>query len=76
MNEHELFSNSIYEEQTHTAERELSSFILCSNGLVRSKGGDAFDERLARRVGTHGQLASIGNARLARCYHRDVASTR
>lgn len=26
MNEHELFSNSIYEEQTHMAERELSSF--------------------------------------------------
>ena len=27
MKEHELFSNSIYEEQTHTADRELSSFI-------------------------------------------------
>jgi hypothetical protein len=27
MNEHELFSNSIYEEQSHTADRELSSFI-------------------------------------------------
>lgn len=27
MREHELFSNSIYEEQTHVAECELSSFI-------------------------------------------------
>jgi hypothetical protein len=27
MNEHGLFSNSIYEEQTRLAERELSSFI-------------------------------------------------
>lgn len=27
MNEHEPFSNSIYEEQTQLAERELSSFI-------------------------------------------------
>jgi hypothetical protein len=27
MKEYELFSNSIYEEQTHKADRELSSFI-------------------------------------------------
>lgn len=27
MNEHEAFSNSIYEEQIHLAERELSSFM-------------------------------------------------
>lgn len=27
MDEHELFSNSIYEEQTHLAERELSAFL-------------------------------------------------
>lgn len=27
MNEHDSFSDSIYEEQTHLAERELSSFI-------------------------------------------------
>jgi hypothetical protein len=27
MNEHEAFSDSIYEEQVHLAERELSSFI-------------------------------------------------
>jgi len=27
MDEHESFSNSIYEEQTYLAERELSSFI-------------------------------------------------
>lgn len=27
MNEHDSFSNSIYEEQTHLAERELSAFI-------------------------------------------------
>jgi hypothetical protein len=27
MNKHEMFSNSIYEEQTYLAERELSSFI-------------------------------------------------
>lgn len=27
MNEHELFSDLVYEEQTHLAERELSSFI-------------------------------------------------
>lgn len=27
MNEHESFSNLIYEEQTHLAERELSAFI-------------------------------------------------
>jgi hypothetical protein len=33
MNEHELFSNSIYEEQTHTAERELSSFIVAVSEL-------------------------------------------
>jgi hypothetical protein len=26
MNEHESFSNSIYEDQTHEAERELSAF--------------------------------------------------
>jgi hypothetical protein len=28
MNEHESFSNSIYDEQTHLAERELSAFII------------------------------------------------
>ena len=33
MNEHELFSNSIYEEQTHMAERELSSFIFAVTEL-------------------------------------------
>jgi hypothetical protein len=27
MNEHESFSDLIYEEQTHLAERELSSFV-------------------------------------------------
>jgi hypothetical protein len=27
MSEHEAFSDSIYEQQTHLAERELSSFI-------------------------------------------------
>ena len=27
MNEHDSFSNPIYEEQTHLAERELSAFI-------------------------------------------------
>ncbi len=27
MNQHESFSDSVYEEQTHLAERELSSFI-------------------------------------------------
>lgn len=27
MDEHEAFSNSVYEEQTHSAERELASFI-------------------------------------------------
>ena len=27
MNGHESFSDSIYEEQTHLAERELSSFV-------------------------------------------------
>ena len=27
MNEHESFSDTIYEEQTHLAERELSAFI-------------------------------------------------
>ena len=35
MNEHELFSNSIYEEQTHLAERELAAFI----GAVRELFG-------------------------------------
>jgi hypothetical protein len=33
MNERELFSNSIYEEQTHLAERELSAFITAVTGL-------------------------------------------
>ena len=33
MNEHELFSNSAYEEQTHLAERELSAFIGAVTGL-------------------------------------------
>ncbi len=33
MNEHELFSNSIYEEQTPLAERELSAFIGAVTGL-------------------------------------------
>jgi hypothetical protein len=28
MNEHQSFSNSIYDEQTHLAERELSAFII------------------------------------------------
>lgn len=28
MNHHESFSDLIYEEQTHLAERELSSFLL------------------------------------------------
>jgi hypothetical protein len=28
MNEHESFSNSIYDEQAHLAERELSAFII------------------------------------------------
>jgi len=34
MNEQELFSNSIYEEQTRLAERELSAFINAVTQLV------------------------------------------
>lgn len=37
MNENESFSNSIYEEQTYLAERELSSFI----AAVRTQYGRA-----------------------------------
>ena len=37
MNEHELFSDSIYEEQTHLAERELSSFIAAVTELYGSE---------------------------------------
>jgi hypothetical protein len=33
MNEHESFSNLIYDEQTHLAERELSSFIAAVTNL-------------------------------------------
>jgi len=33
MHEHESFSYSIYEEQTHLAERELSSFIVAVKTL-------------------------------------------
>jgi hypothetical protein len=37
MNEHESFSNSIYQEQTHLAERELSSFIAAVTKLYGSE---------------------------------------
>lgn len=37
MNEHELFSDSIYEDQTHLAERELSSFIAAVTELYGSE---------------------------------------
>jgi hypothetical protein len=49
MNEHELFSNSIYEEQTQLAERELSAFIGAVTGLfgpeqARASTEDWLDE--------------------------------
>ena len=49
MNEHELFSNSIYDEQAHLAERELSAFIGAVTGLfgpeqARLSAGDWLDE--------------------------------
>ena len=44
MNDHGLFSNSIYEEQTHLAERELSSFIGAVTGLFGSEQARASAE--------------------------------
>ena len=67
------FSNSRYEEQTHVAERELSSFMAAVKEFY-ARRGEPFRERLARRIGTHGQPASIGDARLARCHHRGFGS--
>ena len=37
MNEHEAFSNSLYEEQAQLAERELSSFITAVTQLYGPK---------------------------------------
>ena len=39
MSEHEAFSDSIYEEQTHLAERELSSFIAAVTELYGAEQG-------------------------------------
>ena len=49
MNEHELFSNSIYEEEAHLAERELSAFIGAVTALfgpeqARASAEDWLDE--------------------------------
>ena len=49
MDEHEAFSDSIYAEQTHLAERELSSFIAGVTELygpeqARLSAGDWLDE--------------------------------
>ena len=49
MDEHESFSNSIYEQQTHLAEREPSSFInavteLIGPGQARTSAEDWFEE--------------------------------
>lgn len=49
MNEHESFSDLAYEEQTHLAERELSSFIAAVTELygpeqARLSGNDWLDE--------------------------------
>ena len=62
------FSNSTYEEQTHLAERELSSFMAAVKELYEPRRGEPFRERLARRIGTHGQPASLGSPGLA-CSH-------
>ena len=45
MNDNELFSTSMYEDQTHPAERELASFI---SGTVWPGAGPGFDGRMAR----------------------------
>lgn len=49
MNEHESFSDSIYEEQVHLAERELSSFMAAVTKLygpeqARVSGEDWLEE--------------------------------
>jgi hypothetical protein len=44
MNEHESFSNSIYEEQTHLAERELSAFISAVTQMFGPEQGRASTE--------------------------------
>ena len=49
MNEHEQFSHLIYEEETHLAERELSSFIaavteLYGPGEAKVSADDWLDE--------------------------------
>ena len=51
MNEHESFSDSIYEEQTHLAERELSSFLAAVTELYgRSR------PRLQPKIGLKNQI--------------------
>ena len=49
MNQQELFSNAIYEEQTHLAESELSAFISAVTELLgpeqaRASAGDWLEE--------------------------------
>jgi hypothetical protein len=42
MNEHGSFSNSIYEEQTYLAERELSCFVAAVTKLYGPRADQAF----------------------------------
>jgi hypothetical protein len=48
------FSDSIYEEQAHLAERELSSFIAAVKVSYGPEQAELSGEELTRGIGAHG----------------------
>jgi hypothetical protein len=73
MDEHESFSNSIYEEQTYLAERELSSFIA---GVTELYGPE--QARLSEKDwldGVDGQSAVVNEPTVASSHNRSLSST-
>ena len=76
MSTKEPFSESIYEEQTHVAEQELSAFLSAVTRLYGPEQGRDRGKGLARRIRFDGQPASIYSPGLARRNNCCLSSTR
>jgi hypothetical protein len=74
MKQSESFSNSLYTDQMHLAERELSAFIAAVAELFGTDQARVFGRRLARRIGVNGCIASINAPRLADYHDRGLCA--
>jgi len=74
MTQSESFSNSLYTDQMHLAERELSAFIAAVAELFGADQARMSGRGLSRRIGVNGCIASIYAQRLAGYHDRSLGS--